>query len=204
MFNIFGKGKKEEAALRYYTRDVKLDQEIELLKSEGAKLSKRLQTLVEGTPAYEETLTKLREKGKRLKEKQTMRRTTRGMNDAVGAPETGSIITESTEDYLAGYMKDLDIITSPEKSDGEKMSEEEIMRTRMSLETKARARANTKSTGGTALNWEAIIPQDDDYDYSEEDEESPEELFAFFENANSSKSASKSSKTNPANANWGD
>jgi len=202
MFNFFGKSKKEEAALRNYTRDVKLDQEIDILKSEGAKLSRKLQTLAEGTPTYDDTLAKLREKGKKIKEKQAMRKTTRDMNDAVGAPETGAIITESTEDYLAGYMKDLDTITTPEKADGEKLSEAEIMKTRMSLEKKARARANVKTTGGTTLNWNAIIPQDDDFDYVDEEEESPEELFAIFEDVGATKNSSKP-KQNPADANWG-
>jgi hypothetical protein len=96
-------------------------------------------------------------------------------------------------------MRDIDILTSSESDDGEKISDKEKMAIRMRLEKKMKVATANKISEGNSSDWAGIIPESNDEDISEmDDDDFVAQAIADLTEKNKSKSPQK----NPVDANW--
>ena len=190
--------KKEEAELALYTKETNLKKQIAVLDKEYSDLTRKLSTLQEGTSAYKEAVANLKKKKKELDNHKASLVTIQGVKDNVGVLGGGSIIPGTLDDFVTEAMRDIDILTSSEDDEGEKISDKEKMAIRMRLEKKMKVATANKISESGMSDWAGIIPENDDDIHEMDDDDFVAQAMADLAEKNKSKSPQK----NPVDANW--
>jgi len=197
---MFGnkKRKKEEAELDLYTKETQLKQQIVLLDNEYLSITKKLNATEKNTVAYSNLTGELRKVDASRKAHKGALMQIDQMKLTLGLLGNGSIITGTLEDLLTECMKHIDVLTTADDEEDNKISEKEKMKIRMNLEKKAKLASVNKGQGGVT-NWGELIPDDnidDLYEISDED------LIAEAQAALAEKTGTAVPQKNPVNESW--